>query len=132
MRGGGKPGSPPEAEHRSWAVLLAAFALLIQLMIPSAVMAAQMAASGEVVCTGAGLETVRTPEGGPAQKGFAGLPCPACLGPVAAALPAPPPTVLPVTYAVARVVHAEAVRPWAAPARAPPRPPGQAPPHANA
>ena len=131
MDAGAKPDRRPKDERRAFAVLLAAFALIVQLMIPSAVMAAQMAASGEIICTGVGVETVRLPAGTVGEKAATGLPCPVCLAPVAVALPAPSPTVVAVAYSTAWIVHHETADTWVAPARPPPRPPGQAPPASN-
>lgn len=134
MRSGGKSDSRRPAERASVAALLAVLALLVQALLPAAAMAAQAGSPGQtlVICTANGVETIRLSASGEPEKGFAGLPCQDCLAPATTALPPPQLAALPVAYTVARVSHAETVRPWAAPARAPPRPPGQAPPAPNA
>jgi hypothetical protein len=126
--------SPRRGQSKTtWPIaLLAMLALLVQALIPAAAMAYE-AGTGQsiVICTVDGAKTVtvdgqrQTP-----KKGFAGLPCYQCVAASLAVTDTPETLVsAPVLYA-ARV---EAAPPMArrgmAPARAPPRPPGQGPPH---
>lgn len=112
--------------------LLAMLALLVQALIPAAAMAHE-AGTGQaiVICTADGARTVAV--GGqaqPARKGFAGLPCYQC---VAASLAVTDATGAQVSAPVLYAARVETAPPMArrgmAPARAPPRPPGQGPPH---
>lgn len=116
------------------AALLGVLALLVQALLPAAAMAAQGRPGGEtiVICTQMGVQTLKVGEsGGKAGKGgFAGLPCQDCLSASTAALPAPEPLLLPVSYAVSHVEHVVVRRAAPQMARAPPRPPGQGPPTA--
>lgn len=115
------------------AALLAIAALLIQALLPAAAMAAQARPGGAtlVICTQMGPQTVKVGDAGkPHKGGFAGLPCPDCLVAASAALPAPEPLLLPISYAVAHVEHVAVRRTAPQLARAPPRPPSQGPPTA--
>lgn len=111
-------------------VLAAVFALLIQAMLPSAVMAAQSAATdGLVICTAQGMETVRSDADGQPAKSVGGQPCPYCLAAATAAV------VIGQNISVALVAYTARPSFHIAPAqdrptlaRPPPRPPSQAPP----
>lgn len=113
------------------AVVLAALtAILIQLFVPAAVMAADIAAGRQtmVICTGMGVETVDAPGGGERGKGFAGLPCQDCVAPAGAVLPPSEATPVAVVYVAERIERRTVERLIDLPRPAPPRPPGQGPP----
>lgn len=111
--------------------LLAAFALIVQLLIPAAAMAWE-SASGRgpliVMCTADGAVAVPAADQPDHGKGFGGLKCHDCvMASVAAVGPAAPVSV-PVLYAVrAELASPGRDRPQAR-TRAPPRPPSTAPP----
>jgi hypothetical protein len=115
------------------AVLVALFAVIIQLMAPSSMMAAEAVRPAEtmVVCTSMGIETMSVPMQHESGKGFAGLPCQDCLGPAVAALPASLAPPVAIAYSVTRIERSPLARYAVQPARAPPRPPGQGPPSSN-
>jgi hypothetical protein len=126
----------PTAKHERRAIcaLFAVFALMVQVLMPTAAMAARPdPAATMVICTAKGTEVV-TPDGKPAaphKQAFDGMPCQDCLAAaMAVAPPAPAPDLQRVAYAVARVEHATVRAVLAPRARAPPRPPGQGPPTA--
>jgi hypothetical protein len=107
-------------------------ALLVQALIPAAAMAYE-AGTGQsiVICTADGARTVtadgqeQTP-----KKGFAGLPCYQCVAASLAVTDSPDAQVsAPVLYAARVETAPPMARRGMAPARAPPRPPGQGPPH---
>jgi DUF2946 family protein len=123
---------PASHDRRALCALLAVFALMVQMLVPAAAMAAQPAPAGAlVICTASGTQTI-APDGKPAapaqHKGFGGMPCQDCLAAALAVVAAAPITVQRVAYEAARVDHAPIARPIAPRARAPPRPPGQGPP----
>lgn len=110
---------------------LALLALLTQLMIPVASLAAETAAARThttIVCTAEGAVEMTVPVSPDHHQGFGGLQCHSCVMVSVAALTAGDPLVLPVRYA-ARI---EAPRPGQdrpqTQPRAPPRPPSTAPP----
>ena len=117
----------------TWPIaLLAMLALLVQSLIPAAAMAYE-AGTGQsiVICTVDGAKTItvdgqdQTP-----KKGFAGLPCYQCVAASLATTDTPDNLVsLPVLYAARVEIAPPMARRGMAPARAPPRPPGQGPPH---
>ena len=117
--------------HTPVAVLLTFLALMLQTLLPGAAAASQGAGGQTIVICGAmGVQTVEVPsEPSQDDKGFAGLPCADCLAPSLAALPAPEPVATPVVYIAQRVEHTAAREHRPQLARAPPRPPGQGPPH---
>jgi hypothetical protein len=123
---------PASHDRRALAALLAVFALMVQMLVPAAAMAAQPGPSGAlVICTASGTETI-APDGKPLapapHKGFGGMPCQDCLAAALAVTAAAPITVQRVAYEAARVDHAPIARLVTPRARAPPRPPGQGPP----
>jgi len=124
----GRVGSRAGA-RRLWAAVLAVLALMTQAMIPAAAARAQAAAPSLIICTAQGAKAAAT-HGGLAHKdGFAGLPCARCLAlSLAAVAPQAPSAPTRVAYAGRSVGWAPAVRPGLPGARAPPRPPSQAPP----
>jgi hypothetical protein len=81
------------------------------------------------ICSADGATTIVVDHAGqPVKGGFAGLPCQDCLAVTLAVIETPPVAVAPVRYAVA-IPMATAERQHERPsARAPPRPPSQAPP----
>lgn len=120
------------AERRAMLALVAAFALLVQALIPSLAGAAPSPLGGlgdGVICTSLGPQTAPTDGGAPAHVGR----CDHCVCPATTAdLPPPAVEAAPATFAYVRL---EPRIPPAAPpppARAPPRPPGQGPPSPNA
>jgi hypothetical protein len=117
----------------TWPIaLLAMLALLVQSLIPAAAMAHE-AGTGQsfVICTVDGAKTVTIDGQAPApKKGFAGLPCYQCVAASLAVTDTPDSLVsLPVLYAARVEIAPPMARRGMAPARAPPRPPGQGPPH---
>ncbi|THD62765.1 DUF2946 family protein [Phenylobacterium sp.] len=117
-------------DRRAIAALFVMFALLVQAMMPTMVMAAQ--ADGQmVVCTAGGMQTIATDGKSRAPAPNHGAPCHDCLAAaLAAAEPPPLLAIQPVVYTDARVEHATPAQPIAPRARAPSRPPGQGPPTA--
>lgn len=117
------------AERRAMLALVAAFALLVQALIPSLAGAAPSPLGETVICTSLGPQAAPTDGGAPAHVGR----CDHCVCPAATAdLPPPAVEPAPATFAYVRI---EPRIPPAAPpppARAPPRPPGQGPPSPNA
>ncbi|WP_426030532.1 DUF2946 family protein [Caulobacter sp. DWP3-1-3b2] len=125
--------SPRRGQSRStWPIaLLAMLALLVQALVPAAVMAYE-ARSGQsvVICTAQGARTVILDDTKPAHKGFAGLPCAQCVVASLATTITPNAQIsLPVRYAARVEIAPPLARRGLAPVRAPPRPPGQGPPH---
>ena len=107
---------------------VAALTLLVQTMSGTMVMAAPAAGQSISVCTAHGLQTITV---APAQDQQAPAHCPHCYQCITPAIAMVGGTVLaiaPVRYAIAieAVRLAPALSPYAA--RAPPRPPSQAPP----
>ena len=125
--------NPRRGQSRStWPIaLLAMLALFVQALIPAAAMAHE-AGTGQsiVICTIEGARTVSLDDQQqPKPKGFAGLPCYQC---VAASLATTDTQGALLSQPVLYVARVETAPPMArrgmAPARAPPRPPGQGPP----
>jgi hypothetical protein len=117
----------------TWPIaLLAMLALLVQALIPAAAMAYE-AGTGQsiVICTVDGARTVTVDGQQPTpRKGFAGLPCAQCVAASLAVTDTPEtPVSAPVLYAERVETAPPMARRGMAPARAPPRPPGQGPPH---
>ena len=117
---------------RSLAFLAATFAVVLGTLLPFAAMAAARPGQPIVICSAEGLQTIHTGGvDGPAGKGMGAAKCAACVMPLLAALPPPP---APEPVAVIRPVETVAYAPFVVadlpPARAPPRPPSTAPPHA--
>jgi hypothetical protein len=117
--------------------LVAVFALLVQMLAPTLALAEPARGLGEqVICTGHGLQTIRTGDAAPTKgspiKGWGAAACDHCVCPPVAATPAA--VIAPVVFRTF-TRHAppgafQADLP--PPARAPPRPPGQGPPLTNA
>jgi hypothetical protein len=107
--------------------LFAAFALLVQALIPAIASAAPPGDLALVICTSAGLQAAPGPDGHPGQPGGEHA-CQHCLCPAPAT--AAPPTFepQPVAYVIAEAPRASFPPAAPATARAPPRPPGQGPP----
>ncbi len=106
-------------------------AVLVQALIPAAAMAYE-ARGGQsvVICTAQGAQTVTLDDAKPAPKGFAGLPCAQCVAASLATTITPDTQVSrPVLYAARVEIAPPLARRGLALARAPPRPPGQGPPH---
>lgn len=123
----------PPARHRTnersaIAALFVMFALLVQALIPTHVMAAGVG-GGITICTAAGTETLAADGKTEAPVSQHGGPCQDCLA-AAHVATAPPPTlaIQPVAYVIASIEHIETEDTIAPRARAPPRPPGQGPP----
>ena len=112
------------------AAALAVFALLIQVLLPSAALAARADGSTLVVCAVDGAHTVRVDHVPGPKKGLAGLPCPDCLTAAVALVFAPPPVIGAAPVGFVRVEHHAGPAVRLALARAPPRPLGQGPPTA--
>lgn len=111
--------------------VLAVLALLTQLMIPAAALAAETAAARSqiaVICTADGAVEMAVPTSPDHHKGFAGLQCHSCVMASVAAIAPGEPLIAPVFYA-ARIETAVPGqdRPQTR-SRAPPRPPSTAPP----
>lgn len=113
------------SERRAMIALVAVFALLVQALIPSLVMAAPGAPGDLLICTQMGLQTAPGDGGAPAPANHA---CKHCLCPAPATDPPQAVTIQHVAYvvAVARTVLPSHRR--IPPARARPRPYGQGPP----
>lgn len=112
-------------ERRAMIALVAVFALLVQALIPSLVMAAPGAPGDLLICTQMGLQTAPGDGGAPAPANHA---CKHCLCPAPATDPPQAVTIQHVAYVVAIAPTALASHRRVPPARAPPRPPGQGPP----
>jgi hypothetical protein len=118
--------------RRSLAFLAATFAITFGSLMPFAALAASTP-DHPVFCSADGLQTIAVDQTGRPLpgKGMMGIKCAACLLALSVALPQPPlvtPAAAPTTRP-ASVFIAEAPR-LTPPARAPPRPPSTAPPHA--
>ena len=114
---------------RSLAFLAAVFAIVLGSLLPFGAMAAAQPGQPLVLCSAEGPQLVQVGDNvdGPAGKSHPAK-CAACVVPLAAALPAPPPTpIVPPPPARAVAFTPVAVR-VAPPARGPPRPPSTAPP----
>ena len=115
----------------SLAFLAAVFALMLGTLLPFAALAAVKPGQPLVICSSEGPQTIQSGGmDGPVNK-HVGAKCAACVAPLAAALPAPPapepiPPIRPSAQTFAVVRHVDRLPP----ARAPPRPPSTAPPHA--
>ncbi|MFC0632269.1 hypothetical protein [Brevundimonas balnearis] len=117
---------------RALAFLAATFALVFGALLPSAVAASARHDRPIVLCSAEGPRTIQVGANGERRaEDLAALKCAACVMAAVAALPAPPPPQpappirpRPATFAVLRRVDR------LPPARAPPRPPSTAPPHA--
>jgi len=117
------------AERRAMIALVAAFALLVQALIPAFAMAAPGAAGDMLVCTQAGLQAAPGDTGTPPAADHA---CKHCLCPAPATDPPPTMSVRRIAYAVTEAPRAPRSQRLIPPARAPPRPPGQGPPTSDA
>jgi hypothetical protein len=111
--------------------LLAALALLVQALLPGAVMARPVA--GEPlrleICSADGVKTVALAPSPETSKGFAGFKCADCVfAAVAATVPAPVAPPAPVRYAGRAVAWASSAQRGLPSIRGPPRPPARAPP----
>jgi len=125
--------NPRRGQSRTtWPIaLLAMLALLVQALIPAAAMAYEPGrGQAMVICTADGAKTVTVDGQDPApKKGFAGLPCSQCVAASLATTQTPDSLVSgPVLYAARAEIAPPMARRGMAPARAPPRPPGQGPP----
>jgi hypothetical protein len=111
--------------------LLAAFALVVQLLIPGAAMAHEAQAGRApliMMCTADGLVAVSSTDTPDHGKGFAGLKCHDCVMASVAAIGADMPASVPARYATrVEVAKPGRERPQTR-SRAPPRPPSTAPP----
>ncbi|KQS56036.1 hypothetical protein ASG17_08335 [Brevundimonas sp. Leaf363] len=116
---------------RSLAFLAAVFAIVIGSLLPFAAMAAARPGQPLVICSAEGPQTIQVGGlDGPIKK-QAGVKCAACVMPLATALP----PVVPVQPArplkpAAQPAYVRLKTALPPPARAPPRPPSTAPPHA--
>ena len=118
---------------RSLAFLAATFAIVLGSLIPFAAMAASTPGHPIVICSAEGPQTIAIGVDGHQDdnRGMSGAKCAACVLSVAAPLPTPPvpepatgPTIQPASVFVAWIASPPPL------ARAPPRPPSTAPPHA--
>ncbi|WEK38882.1 MAG: hypothetical protein P0Y50_10005 [Candidatus Brevundimonas colombiensis] len=116
---------------KSLAFLAAVFALVIGALLPFAALAAVQPGHPLVICSAEGPQTIQSGgTDGPVNK-HVGAKCAACVTPPVAALPCPPaPRPAPVIRRFETVVYAPVGISAPPPARAPPRPPSTAPPHA--
>lgn len=116
---------------RSLAFLAALFAIVIGSLMPFAAMAASKPGQAIVICSTEGLQTIHTGGFDGPIKQEIGAKCAACVMPLVAALPVPPASV---PAPVIRLAHSDGFTPLSLlelpPARAPPKPPSTAPPHA--
>jgi hypothetical protein len=126
-------GRKKSARRARLGVLAALLALLVQALLPAAAMATESVGAVRVeLCTEQGAKTVVLGADGKVQKeGFAGLPCHDCLAATMAVVVTPELAVAPVAYVALQVRHVAETKTPAPRARAPPRPPGQGPPHLN-
>lgn len=115
------------AERRAMAALVAVFVLLVQALVPSLAAAGTGPGDGLAICTQAGLAPA--PDDGAPPLGHD---CRHCVCPTAGAEPPPLASVRPVVYAQAPPPVTDTPAGVRPPTRAPPRPPGQGPPPANA
>jgi hypothetical protein len=120
---------------RSLAFLAAVFAVMLGSLLPFAAQAAATPGASAVICGPQGVAVVDVDGARPGDErpgdASGGPMCPACVMPLAAALPPPPPLVPEsVVRPTASVAFAPARAVAPAMARAPPRPPSTAPPHA--
>lgn len=121
---------------RSLAFLAAVFAVMLASLLPFAAQAAATPGASAVICGPQGValvdvDGVRPGDERPGDAPLGGSMCPACVMPLAAALPPPPPaTPEPVVRPTASIAFAPARAIAPALARAPPRPHSTAPPHA--
>ena len=118
------------AERRAMVALVAIFALILQIFAPAALAGPFSAQAGSTICTDHGA--VAAPVGLPLPGKTHQAPCQHCVCPPNLVSPLPT-----LTAMVWRVGMTQAQAPaWRhaapPPARAPPRPPGQGPPTANA
>ncbi len=124
-----RPQSDSWSTTRSLAFLVAVFAIVLGSLLPVGAMAAprsgQILLCSDAARMAAGLSGDQEDGGGKASPAH----CPACVMPLAAALPAPP------VQQAAAIPDAVRAADWTAgfaspppPARAPPRPPSTAPP----
>ena len=116
---------------QSLAFLAAVFALVLGTLLPFGALAAAQPGQPLVICSAVGPQTIQSGGmDGPVNKHL-GAKCAACVMPLAAALPSPP---APIPASVIRVVETVVYTPARVSpppsARAPPRPPSTAPPHA--
>ena len=116
---------------RTLAYLAAVFAIVIGTLMPFAAMAAAQPGQPIVICTTQGLQTIHNGGFDGPLKHDVGAKCAACVMPLQADLPrASVLDVAPRLPTVTRVVYAPFIISALPPARAPPRPPSTAPPHA--
>lgn len=110
--------------------VLAALALLTQLMIPGASLAYEARATGAVIvmCTTDGAVAVVSPDSAQHGKGFGGLKCHDCVMASIAAIGTGPALSVPVRYADRLQIALPGQDRPQIHARAPPRPPSTAPP----
>jgi len=120
----------------SLAAFAAVLAVLVQALTPAAAMAHDLRESGSamVICSAEGSKVVILEADGSVRmapaKGFMGLKCSNCVGPtLAVTVDAPVPAVAPVRYVTFVETPVQRVLGVRGHARAPPRPPGQGPPH---
>ena len=114
---------------RSLAFLAATFAIVLGALLPSGVMAAPDS-DQLVLCSSGGLMAMGDDQPDH-DEGSRPAHCPACIMPLAAALPSPPvPEAAPIPAAPRAALWAVGMSSPPPPARAPPRPPSTAPPHA--
>jgi hypothetical protein len=108
--------------------LVLVFAFLVQMLVP-ALANAGAAASGQItICTTMGLQTVDTDGDEPPKDAHD---CQHCVCPAPVATAETLLTSIALTYTVEPARVAETPRGLRPQARAPPRPPGQGPPHSN-
>lgn len=109
--------------------LCAAFALLVQILTPAFAAAGPRLPDGSLlICADGGVATA----GAPVPTGGEDHPCDHCVCPAPVIAPTPAPGVERIAYAVQAADPAPPPRFLIPPARAPPRPPGQGPPHSDA
>lgn len=114
--------------------MLAALALLTQLMIPGASLAFEARTLGPVIvmCTADGAVPVVSPDSAEHGKGFGGLQCHDCVMTSVAAVGSDVPLSVPVRYAARVGIALPGQDRPQTHARAPPRPPSTAPPVSQA
>lgn len=120
------------AERVDWkgAALLAALALLVQALLPGAVMARAAATDGTgflQICSAAGVKSVAIAPAPGNSKGFAGFKCADCVfASITATMPAQ--VFVPVRHERMTAVWSPSAQGRVCSIRGPPRPPARAPP----
>ncbi len=117
------------AERRGMVALWAVFALMVQILAPAFAAAAPRLPDGSLlICADGGV----APIGAPMTPAADDHRCDHCVCPAPVIVPSAATSVDRIAYAVPAAAPAPSPRFLIPPARAPPRPPGQGPPHSDA